>query len=114
MNKGPEASRPIKPAVKTMTTNGALAGKVALVTGKLLATAALTLVGYGTAEAHETPASRPPNHPAKPGPYAITIEADPSLPTHTIYRPADLSTFRGDLPIVAWGNGACSNAIEAS
>lgn len=32
--------------------------------------------------------------------------------SHTVYRPADLSGFTGDkrLPIVAWGNGACSNA----
>ena len=32
--------------------------------------------------------------------------------SHTVYRPADLSGFTGArrLPIVAWGNGACSNA----
>ena len=32
--------------------------------------------------------------------------------THTVYRPADLSPFTAAkrLPIIAWGNGACSNA----
>jgi dienelactone hydrolase len=42
----------------------------------------------------------------------VTIESDPALPTHTIYRPTDLSTFKGSkaLPIISWGNGACANA----
>ena len=38
--------------------------------------------------------------------------AEPTLMSHTVYRPADLSPFTGArrLPIIAWGNGACSNA----
>jgi dienelactone hydrolase len=38
--------------------------------------------------------------------------AEPSLLTHTVYRPTDLAPFKGGkkLPIIAWGNGACSNA----
>jgi hypothetical protein len=58
------------------------------------------------------PPDAPPPHPTPPGPYAVTIEANPGLPTHTIYRPADLAPFTGArrLPIIAWGNGACSNA----
>lgn len=58
------------------------------------------------------PADAPPITPAAPGPYAVTIEANPGLATHTIYRPADLRPFDGAkrLPIIAWGNGACSNA----
>jgi len=57
----------------------------------------------------------PPDAPApKPqpaGPYAVTIVAEASLPSHTVYRP-DLSKLARNqrLPIVAWGNGACSNA----
>jgi len=58
------------------------------------------------------PKDAPPPVATPPGPYAVTIEANPSLMTHTIYRPADLAPFTGHhrLPIVAWGNGACSNA----
>jgi hypothetical protein len=58
------------------------------------------------------PPDAPPVHPTAPGPYAVTIEANPGLMTHTIYRPTDLAPFGGRhrLPIVAWGNGACSNA----
>lgn len=42
------------------------------------------------------------------GPYPATIETDPGLPGHVIYRPADLSPFDDrKLPIVVWGNGAC-------
>jgi len=47
------------------------------------------------------------------GPYRVTMEEDPSLPNHTVYRPADLDTVRGTLPIVAFGNGACANAGNA-
>jgi hypothetical protein len=58
------------------------------------------------------PPDAPPIKPAATGPYAVTIESNPTLPTHTIYRPADLTPFNGAkrLPIIAWGNGACSNA----
>jgi hypothetical protein len=58
------------------------------------------------------PPDAPPIKPAAAGPYHVAIESDPSLPTHTIYRPADLAPFTGAkrLPIIAWGNGACSNA----
>jgi dienelactone hydrolase len=51
--------------------------------------------------------NRVPNTPGD-GPYPATIETDPGLPGHVIYRPADLSPFAGGkLPIVVWGNGAC-------
>jgi dienelactone hydrolase len=58
------------------------------------------------------PPDAPPPHPVAPGPYAVSVIAEPSLMTHTVYRPSDLSPFKGNnrLPIVAWGNGACSNA----
>ncbi|HET9160484.1 MAG TPA: hypothetical protein VFN88_07715, partial [Caulobacteraceae bacterium] len=58
------------------------------------------------------PADAPPEHTAAPGPFAVSVESDPSLPTHTLYRPTDLKPFTGSkrLPIIAWGNGACSNA----
>ena len=58
------------------------------------------------------PPDAPPPHPVAPGPYAVSVIAEPTLMTHTVYRPADLSPFVGTrrLPIIAWGNGACSNA----
>jgi hypothetical protein len=58
------------------------------------------------------PSDAPPVKPTAPGPYAVTIEANPSLLTHTLIRPTDLKPFTGGkrLPIIAWGNGACSNA----
>lgn len=43
------------------------------------------------------------------GPYPAILEQDAGLPTHTVYRPQDLSTVPGKLPIIAWGNGACAN-----
>ncbi|HEY6816991.1 MAG TPA: hypothetical protein VI168_15750 [Croceibacterium sp.] len=51
--------------------------------------------------------NRVPNTPGD-GPYPATLETDPGLPGHVIYRPADLAPFAGGaLPIVVWGNGAC-------
>ncbi|QDH81576.1 alpha/beta hydrolase [Echinicola soli] len=46
------------------------------------------------------------------GQYPAIMEADPSLPTHTVFRPEDLSAFGegNKLPIIAWGNGACANS----
>jgi len=44
------------------------------------------------------------------GPFPATMERDPGFPTHTVYRPKDLSRLQGQkLPIIAWGNGACVN-----
>src|SRR6478609_8495592 len=46
------------------------------------------------------------------GKYKAVMAADKSLPTHTIFRPADLSAFGETLklPIIVWGNGACANS----
>lgn len=44
------------------------------------------------------------------GPYPAIAEPAPGLPSHTLYRPRDLSALHGaKLPIVAWANGACAN-----
>ena len=43
------------------------------------------------------------------GPFPAILEQDPSLPTHTVYRPQDLAKVKGKLPIIAWGNGGCAN-----
>ncbi len=47
------------------------------------------------------------------GPYAVVMEMDPSLPGHTVYRPADLKAVKGKLPVVAFGNGGCINIGNA-
>jgi hypothetical protein len=46
--------------------------------------------------------------PAGAGPYPARIIADPTLPTHTIYSPAELGDQQ--LPVVVWGNGGCVNS----
>lgn len=47
------------------------------------------------------------------GPYAVVMEADPNLPDHTVYRPADLKAVKGKLPLIAFGNGGCGNVGSA-
>lgn len=43
------------------------------------------------------------------GAFPALKEEDPTLPAHTVYRPADLGRVGArQLGIVAWGNGACS------
>lgn len=46
------------------------------------------------------------------GKYSALMLTEPSLPTHTVFRPKDLSPFgsKEKLPIIAWGNGACANS----
>jgi hypothetical protein len=46
------------------------------------------------------------------GPYSAIMIQEPSLPTHTVFRPQDLSKIGANnkLPIIAWGNGACANS----
>ena len=46
------------------------------------------------------------------GSFHALMVSDASLPTHTIFRPEDLSPFGGKekLPIIAWGNGGCANS----
>lgn len=46
------------------------------------------------------------------GPYPALMTSDRTLPTHTIFRPRDLTRFgrKARLPIIAWGNGACANS----
>jgi hypothetical protein len=42
------------------------------------------------------------------GTFAVIVEHDDSLATHTIYRPATLGAIRH--PILVWGEGACADA----
>ena len=56
--------------------------------------------------------THPEAAPAGTGPYPAVVAGDPTLPTHTIYRPQTLDPFGAGarLPIVAWGNGGCANS----
>ncbi len=41
-------------------------------------------------------------------PSNVTMEVDPTLPTHTVYRPTAMEKLgRRKLPIIAFGNGSC-------
>jgi hypothetical protein len=40
------------------------------------------------------------------GPFAIVVEHDPGLATHTIYRPRELSL--NEHPVLVWGEGGCA------
>ena len=51
----------------------------------------------------------PADRPHGTGPFPAIMEMDPTLPTHTLYRPAELAKVGGRMPIVVWGNGACRN-----
>jgi uncharacterized protein YciI len=46
------------------------------------------------------------------GAYSAIMMTEPSLPTHTIFRPEDITPFgkKNKLPVIAWGNGACYNS----
>lgn len=43
------------------------------------------------------------------GNYPAIMVTEASLPTHTVFKPQDLTQFgqKNKLPIIAWGNGAC-------
>lgn len=43
------------------------------------------------------------------GKYSAVMMTEASLPTHTLFRPADMKNFKGRkaLPLIVWGNGAC-------
>lgn len=42
------------------------------------------------------------------GPHKSGFWAEPTLPKHTIFAPIDLAAA-GKLPVLIWGNGACSS-----
>lgn len=43
------------------------------------------------------------------GKHSAIMMTDPSLPTHTIFRPKKINAFKAikGLPLIVWGNGAC-------
>jgi enterochelin esterase-like enzyme len=46
------------------------------------------------------------------GSFPAIMTSAPTLPTHTLFQPQDLSKFgnTNKLPIIAWGNGACNDS----
>jgi len=74
-----------------------------------LAISFLALCDYGYAQS--TPAA---TASGGTGPYQAISEGDSGLPTHAIYRPANLEAFGKNkkLPVVAWANGACRNSSK--
>src|SRR5688572_30814256 len=65
--------------------------------------------------AQDTPASNITSRVVEDGgtgPFKAIMVSESSLPTHTVFRPADLSaaTTKSKLPIIVWGNGACANS----
>jgi hypothetical protein len=46
------------------------------------------------------------------GPYKAIMKEEASLAAHTVFAPQDLSKFgrKHRLPLLVWGNGACSNS----
>lgn len=55
------------------------------------------------------PVVLPAGTPLGTGPFKAIMEMDPTLAKHTVYRPGDMSAVDpAGLPILAWGNGACS------
>lgn len=49
-----------------------------------------------------------PDIPSGGGPFKAVMRVETGLPTHTVYRPADLAALgTRKLPVLAWGNGAC-------
>jgi dienelactone hydrolase len=73
----------------------------------------LAWVAAAMADARAAPPPAVVNPPAATplgsGPHRAIMEVEPGLPTHTVYRPANLAAA-GQLPVVVWGNGACANA----
>ena len=46
------------------------------------------------------------------GPYKAIMQEEASLPAHTVFIPQDLKAFgaQKQLPVLVWGNGACTNS----
>ena len=46
------------------------------------------------------------------GPYKAIMTEVPGLQAHTVFAPQDLSKFgsKNLLPVLVWGNGACTNS----
>ncbi|MGM8226961.1 poly(ethylene terephthalate) hydrolase family protein [Cellvibrio sp. ARAG 10.3] len=68
----------------------------------------LFIMAIGFPAWSEQPASRVIENGGT-GQYSAIMMTEPSLPTHTLFRPANIDKFKGKeaLPLIVWGNGAC-------
>lgn len=73
-----------------------------------LRTLVVTLCLATGAALAQTPDYVPPSTPMGTGHWPAIMEMDARLPTHTVYRPAQLPAD-ARLPIVAFANGGCRN-----
>ncbi len=74
-----------------------VAGYLAPASGQ--ADASSTITKLTTVDVQQT--GKPPT-----GPFAVVVEHDPGLATHTIYRPRELSM--NEHPVLVWGEGGCA------
>jgi len=69
---------------------------------KIIVSVLAALLMPAAAKAQEAPASS--------GPFAVTMEMDPTLQGHTVYRPSVMQDVKpAQLPVIAFGNGGCLN-----
>lgn len=78
----------------------------------LLSAAVLTVLQSCGGPAAETYSEKKTVEDGGSGPYKAIMVTEPSLNAHTIFRPADLTPFgrKNPLPVLVWGNGACTNS----
>src|SRR5580693_6628481 len=76
-------------------------------------TAAGVAIGAASAQSAAAPGAAASQPFAGTGPYPSMSESAPGLPSHTLYRPRDLSAVKGKLPVIAWANGGCRNENTA-
>jgi hypothetical protein len=81
----------------------------------VIAFALLCCAGFAQAPPAAQPESNAPSvlpasTPLGTGPFKAIMEVDPTLAKHTVYRPNGMNAIgSAKLPIMAWGNGACSD-----
>ncbi|MCQ2145339.1 MAG: alpha/beta hydrolase [Bacteroidales bacterium] len=78
----------------------------------LVAAAAFIALTACSSPAAETATQKRTIEDGGTGPAKAIMVEEPSLEAHTIFRPEDLSKFgkKNPLPVLVWGNGACSNS----
>lgn len=78
----------------------------------IAAFAAAAMLGSCAAQAPETYTENAVLEEGGQGQYKAIMVTEPSLEAHTIFRPQDLSAFgkKNPMPILVWGNGACTNS----
>jgi hypothetical protein len=95
--KSPNRFRTAARATRLLLVSGCLGAATTTAAAQTAAPAAITKLTTVDVQ----PIGAPPT-----GPFAVVIEHDPGLVTHTIYRPRDLSL--DEHPVLVWGEGGCA------